>query len=326
MLGFNIIDVFIVSFMVAWALYGYRRGFVITSTDLFSFLGSIYLAAKAYPQLSLYINHTVGTSRGFASLVSFLALFVIFHLVLGLIVIRVYPALYRFVRQRRLIGADRMLGVMPALIGGFVWLSLLLGLLSWFPLSGPIKLSIDQSRIGAPIVEQVAIAEPVIEQIAGQAINDTIAFFAPEHGSGRNRARPNIPAEANDASDPLAEATMLRLINNERGNRGLLPLAPDMRLREVARTHSLDMVKNNYFNHFSPTTGSPSERLERAGVYYLAFGENIAYSQDIMLAHYSLMRSQGHRENILSPAFGKVGIGVINVEPYGYMITQDFIN
>jgi uncharacterized protein YkwD len=37
------------------------------------------------------------------------------------------------------------------------------------------------------------------------------------------------------------------------------------------------------------------------------------------------MLSDGHRRNILNPAFDHVGIGIIEGGPYGIMFTQMFI-
>ena len=45
-----------------------------------------------------------------------------------------------------------------------------------------------------------------------------------------------------------------------------------------------------------------------------------------MLAHKGLMDSEGHRANILSPDFNKIGIGIMDGGVYGLMVTQVFSN
>jgi len=42
------------------------------------------------------------------------------------------------------------------------------------------------------------------------------------------------------------------------------------------------------------------------------------------LAMQGLMNSPGHRANILSPSFHKVGIGVLDAGIYGEMFVQEF--
>ena len=64
--------------------------------------------------------------------------------------------------------------------------------------------------------------------------------------------------------------------------------------------------------------------MEKAGISYQAAGENLAYAPNVDVAHTGLMNSEGHRANILSADFGKVGIGVIDGGVYGKMFVQEF--
>ena len=118
---------------------------------------------------------------------------------------------------------------------------------------------------------------------------------------------------------------MLSLINQERTRAGLAPLTIDMRLTELARKKSQDMIVNNYFGHNSPTYGSPFDMLRAAGISYRAAGENLAGAPTVERAHQLLMASPGHRANILSTYYNRVGIGIVSGGPYGKMFTQLFI-
>ena len=66
--------------------------------------------------------------------------------------------------------------------------------------------------------------------------------------------------------------------------------------------------------------------MQKAGINYQYAGENLALAPSTSLAMQGLMNSPGHRANILSPNFHKVGIGVIDGGIYGEMYTQDFTN
>lgn len=55
-------------------------------------------------------------------------------------------------------------------------------------------------------------------------------------------------------------------------------------------------------------------------------GENLAFAPNLELAHQGLMNSPGHRANILSSDYYKIGIGIAQSEDYGLMITQVFSN
>ena len=121
------------------------------------------------------------------------------------------------------------------------------------------------------------------------------------------------------------EKETLDLINQQRANYGLQPLKIDSRVQLLARTKAEDMVANNYFDHTSPIYGSPFDMLNKANIYYLTAGENIAGSGQNYMTVYLWMNSEGHRANILDANFNYTGIGVVNGGPYGKMYVQIFI-
>ncbi|WP_296970858.1 CAP domain-containing protein [Tepidanaerobacter sp. EBM-38] len=121
------------------------------------------------------------------------------------------------------------------------------------------------------------------------------------------------------------ENKMLELVNAEREKVGLAPLENDMRLVEISRKKSKDMIEKNYFAHTSPTYGTPFDALKNNGISYRYAGENLAGAPTVLQAHTSLMNSSGHRANILNPNFTHIGIGIVDGGPYGKMYTQTFI-
>lgn len=121
------------------------------------------------------------------------------------------------------------------------------------------------------------------------------------------------------------EQEMVRLVNAERSKRGIDPLKVDLELCNVARNKSQDMIDNNYFSHYSPTYGSPFEMLKNFGIKYIYAGENISGNQSVKGAHDSLMKSEGHKKNILNPDFTHIGIGIKEGSKYGKFFTQMFI-
>lgn len=119
---------------------------------------------------------------------------------------------------------------------------------------------------------------------------------------------------------------MLQLVNEERTSRGLKPLALDPELVPVARTHSADMFSRGYFSHYTPEGEDPFQRMKDAGVKFRTAGENLALAPTLQIAHTGLMNSPGHRANILNPAFGRVGIGIMSGGRRGKMVSQEFRN
>jgi len=86
-------------------------------------------------------------------------------------------------------------------------------------------------------------------------------------------------------------------------------------LSNVAMIKAKDMYNNNYFDHQSPTYGSPFDLMKANGITYNAAGENIAKGQTSpMEVMNQWMNSPGHRANILNTSFTQIGIAYYNSE------------
>ena len=135
------------------------------------------------------------------------------------------------------------------------------------------------------------------------------------------------PAEQKPAEEAKSlsefEQRVVELTNAERAKQGLPALKIDTELSKVARIKSEDMQKNNYFDHNSPTYGSPFDMMKKFGISYTSAGENIAQGQrtpeEVVQAW---MNSAGHRANILNNGFTHIGVGYVESGNYW---TQQFI-
>lgn len=114
------------------------------------------------------------------------------------------------------------------------------------------------------------------------------------------------------------------LLNSDRKNYDLPALTIDPALSSIARIKSQDMLLGGYFAHTSPTYGSVRNMLTRFGYAYTAAGENIARYETVEKAQAALMSSPGHRRNILSRAYTKVGIGIALSAKGHVYLTQIF--
>ena len=123
---------------------------------------------------------------------------------------------------------------------------------------------------------------------------------------------------------PELEMKMLQLINAERNKSGSASLTLDTSLIKAARMHSIDMLARGYFSHNTPEGVDPFQRLHNLKINYRYAGENLALAPTLLNAHAGLMKSPGHRTNILNRSYGRAGIGVIDAGVYGLMITQEF--
>ena len=121
------------------------------------------------------------------------------------------------------------------------------------------------------------------------------------------------------------QKSIVQLVNKERAAVGLNALTENADLDKVATLKSQDMVNLNYFDHTSPTYGSPFDMITQFGIPYSYAGENIAYGQtspeDVMNGW---MNSPGHKANILNSNFTQIGVGVAKKANGQYVWTQTF--
>lgn len=132
--------------------------------------------------------------------------------------------------------------------------------------------------------------------------------------------------ETHIAPSNSIEMEVVRLVNIERQKAGLASLNHSSQLSNVARAKSEDMGRNNYFSHNSPTYGDPFSMMRSFGINYTTAGENIAqgyYTAESVVRGW--MNSPGHRENILNPSFGTIGVGYSDINGTTYW-TQMFTN
>lgn len=129
----------------------------------------------------------------------------------------------------------------------------------------------------------------------------------------------STPAATPEASAaPTAkERKVLELVNKARDNRELRTLSMDEKLRRKAHRHSVRMSKEGRIFHHSCLSCLASGDWN-------TIGENVAKAKTIQKAHRALMRSPGHRQNILCGCYRKAGMGVAKRGGWFY-VTQIFL-
>ncbi|TVY02380.1 hypothetical protein FPZ45_06960 [Cohnella terricola] len=148
----------------------------------------------------------------------------------------------------------------------------------------------------------------------------------PANPAGQTTPKPSIP---NDIGQPPAgtagqtptgdssqfASQVLDLVNQERSKAGLSALSMDDKLSKMAMAKAQDMFNNKYFDHNSPTHGSPFDMMKEYGITYNSAGENIANGQPspTQVMH-DWMNSPGHKANIMNNSYTHIGIAYYNGE------------
>lgn len=166
-----------------------------------------------------------------------------------------------------------------------------------------------------------------LQRIKGLKTNISLTFFG---------GTTSIPAQLEELiaregglvtdNRGILEDEVISLVNKERTSRGLQALTKNEVLANLARLKSQDMIDKDYFDHQSPTYGSPFEMLKSFGVSYHNAGENIAQGQTTASrVMEGWMSSPGHRENILKEEYQEIGVGMAKDSNGRIYWTQMFI-
>ncbi|MBR5416722.1 MAG: hypothetical protein IK109_01675 [Clostridiales bacterium] len=133
------------------------------------------------------------------------------------------------------------------------------------------------------------------------------------------------PVPATPTPVPTADPTsayaqeVLDLVNAERAKEGIAPLTLDSSLNAAARVRAKEITTT--WGHTRPNGNKCTTAITDQGLSFSAASENISAgrwsAQDVVNGW---MSSDGHRKNIMNPAYTKMGLGSVKVDndPNGY--------
>lgn len=116
-----------------------------------------------------------------------------------------------------------------------------------------------------------------------------------------------------------AAQAVLAEVNAARAQNGLSALTLDANMNRAAAVRAAELAQS--FSHTRPNGSRGLTALNEAGVSYRTAGENIASGQQTAQAVVSAwMNSSGHRANILSSSFGRMGVGQATIGGRTYWV------
>ena len=326
-LGFNWLDIIVFAIILFYAFEGYSLGFIIAFIDLVSFIISFVLGITFYSRMAHVLVDLLKITQGFANAIGFFvvaAFFeIIFNIILKSLIIEI-PLLNKGPQKETLKSLNRVLGIIPGILSGLLLSSFILSLIIALPFSVFLKHSVTNSKIGSVLVASTQGFAKNWNDVFGGAVNDTLSFLTVEP---KTNQKVDLHFTVKNATvDKNAEQQMFQLVNKERTVRGIDPLSFSEGLASVGRNHCKDMFARGYFSHYTPEGFSPFDRMLSVSINFNYAGENLALTPNVALAMNGLMQSPGHKANILSINFKKIGIGVIDGGVYGQIFCQEFTN
>ncbi|HEV2837104.1 MAG TPA: CvpA family protein [Pyrinomonadaceae bacterium] len=318
----NAIDLLLVVVIILSLLNGYRRGFVHAVLDLAAWVLSLIAGLRYYQPLARWLGpHIDLWSEVWDQPIAFVLIGLLVSIAIHLIGHALLTRLPKDIQERPV---NQVLGLIPGFANGLIVAAILSALLLALPFSEGLSERTRDSAIANRLAVYAERLEGQLRPVFAEAIGRTLNLLTIRPDSNE---RVTLPFKVETTRPrPDLEKRMLDLVNQERAAAGLRPLAPDPELTEVARKHSADMFARGYFAHDTPEGLTPFDRMRQENVRFLTAGENLALAPTLQVAHTGLMNSPGHRENILRPQFGRVGIGIMDGGMRGLMVSQEFRN
>lgn len=297
------------------AVIGYRIGLAAMMIFLIQILVPPIVALLLFIPFGAWLRNNIELAESWILPTAFFTLFILMFLLLFFVFFRLFknPGYKANI-------INKAGGSVTGIIAGCSSMLLLNHFTSVVAIPQPVERIIAQTKIlgwldsaGSFADQQASIAFEAPTQVMA-AENETVSHDAV--------LLPFVTSNINFRAD--LEMQMINLVNAERKSHGLKILQYDAALTMAARDHSADMFKRGYFSHNTPEGINPFQRLHRAHIRYRYAGENLALAPTLWKAHEELMKSPGHRANILNPAYGRIGIGIAAGGDHGLMITQEF--
>ncbi|MGE5041673.1 MAG: CAP domain-containing protein [Candidatus Levyibacteriota bacterium] len=317
-LPFNIFDAVICLCLIAYLFEEYIGGGKQAVSNLLSLIVSFFLGLTTYTFLSDLLAQMFHASKGFSDATAFFALSIPYYFLFN----KLSSIIINSAKLPANNAGSKIVAVVAGALSFFFISAFVVSIFLSFPISAFFKSEMRSSVFGKILYTRTQIIESSVKQVFGATINETINFLTVPQET--NTSVPLNFQTGNVTVDQDSENKMLALVNAARQKQGVGPLVPNAALLKLARAYGIKMLAEGYFSHFTPEGLSPFDRLSQTGIPYTAAGENLAFAPDVDLAFAGLMKSEGHRKNILDPQFHLVGIGVIDAGPYGKMFIQEF--
>jgi uncharacterized protein YkwD len=142
-------------------------------------------------------------------------------------------------------------------------------------------------------------------------------FFSVSCTKAEGVKNPPVGGEIN-APNPVNKGLLLQLVNDVRkkgcqcGDAYYAPAPPlvwnDL-LEKAAYNHANDMFQHNFFSHTGQDGSTVSQRMERVGYDWMAYGENIGMGfrgeKEVIEAW---LQSPGHCKNLMNIKFKEMAV------------------
>ncbi len=316
----NFVDLILVLIILFSLWIGWEKGFINSCLDLLIWAGSLLAGFLLYARVAFLLAKWI-TPFTWILPVSFILVVTIVGIGLSLLTRLASQQIRPSAFYNK---ANRWMGLIPGCMNGCITAAVVTLLLLSVPMGDTLFNAARKSKIAARFAPAGEWLQEHISPVFYEVGKQNMARLSVETGAEKMVKLPFTKNNATIRTD--LEVRMLELVNEERAQKGIKPLAADTAMTRLARQYAMDMLARGFFSHYTPEKQDPFDRMRQANISFLTAGENLALARTLVMAHRGLMNSPGHRANILNPAYRRLGIGILDAGIYGLMIVQEFRN
>jgi uncharacterized membrane protein required for colicin V production len=320
-----VIDFVLGIYLATLAVRGWLRGMVKELVDLVGLIAGVFIAFRASRPFGDFLSGRFDVSPEVGRVAAGLVLFLLVGL--GLSVAGHYAM--KLMKLPGLNLTNRLLGSVLAITWGLLIALAVVSVVRALPFPPAVDAALAESTVVDRVAGPEAAPRRLFLALAGDEVLSALNALEPLIGGQRlvldhDDVASIPPAAVDEIADSPAEAALIfGFVNRARVDAGLAPLVWSDGLAAAALGHAREMYLDGYVSHVSPKTGTVSDRVRVVGIPLVAVGENIGLASSALAVHRALMDSEGHRANIVSAGYDRVGIGAVQ-GPLGLMVVEVF--
>lgn len=233
------------------------------------------------------------------------------------------------------------------------WYVLALLLLCALAGCGPFDENQNQAAVNSPspfatkvdgnVLQPVQTMPDPTATVTATATTTATATATPSPApTAQPTARPTTSTQGGGSTSPVTsleqqlQQQLFALINQDRASQGLSAYTLNSTLNGGALLHSKKMSSCG-MSHQCPGEADPCQRISAEGIAWTSCGENVGYTSanptdwsGVQKIEQAMLAEQppddGHRRNLLSTSFHRIGIGIY-IDSGGLVwLTEDFTN
>lgn len=319
LLGFNLVDFGVILFIIIYAAFVFKRGFLAQFFEFLGFSISLVSSISLFPLLSFLLVY-IGFRSDLVNLISFISIFIFSEVLFSAFFNDFFKKLPMALILSRF---NRYFGLIPNLLASFLIIAFISTVVIVLPIPTNIKTTMTSSKIVGNILPFTTRFNVPLEQAFSRSISEGIVAITSTKQDSESFVRLSIPNHKTTL-DQESEKLLFMTLNQTRIEKNLPQLKLDLLLTKIARDHSKAMIDESYFGHIDPKGKNPYDRALAQNLAFNSLAENLSFAPDAITAHQGFLHSPDHLKSMISTKYSRVGIGVYDTVKYGKMFTEMF--